>query len=301
MGTDIIHAFGNHPDWDETHYFNFYDRKNDICGLMRIALLPNRKEKMMACFFTMPDGTVVSSRHKVDFDKKELAARNLRFEQIAPDRSWNLIHAGTMTRTAGSKLRQSQVEMNLRFDGLNDIFDYRECAPGMDISSNDSRSDGHIEQFGKITGRLSIGLDEFNIAALGGRYQTWGVRNTTEMKSWKWFNCQFSEECALNISKLTMGDSEIDAGFVYDGGKNIPITSAKIDTDYHVGRKPRSFKLSLNGKDGQIFIVTGRVVKNLELPSVNADEAEGSKTFEALAKYDMGEKMGYGMSEYLLR
>ncbi len=301
MGTDIIHAFGNHPDWNETHFFNFYDGKNDICGTMMISLIPNRKMKTMSCHFMMPDGSVVSSRHKVGFDKADLEVRNLRFEPIIPEKSWRLAHTGTMTRTMGSKLRQSQVEMDLRFDCVNDVFDHRECTTSTDKEEDGEHALEQVEQFGRLTGTLSIGLDEFKIVALGGRYHSWGVREMAEMKSRKWLNCQFSDECALSVSKLMTDDSEIDAGFVFDGGKNFAITSARIDTDYHVGRKPRSFKLSLNDKEGQVYVITGRVVKNLELPAMNADDADGATAFMTLAKYDLGERTGFGIAEYTFR
>ena len=37
MGTD--------KEWNESFYFNLYDKENDICVFMRIGLKPNKDER----------------------------------------------------------------------------------------------------------------------------------------------------------------------------------------------------------------------------------------------------------------
>ncbi|MFA5313124.1 MAG: hypothetical protein WC375_07415, partial [Methanomassiliicoccales archaeon] len=58
MEYDIIHEAGEQKDWNESFYFNFYDRGNDLTGFMRIGLVPNKKEKTVFCFLMLPDGSV---------------------------------------------------------------------------------------------------------------------------------------------------------------------------------------------------------------------------------------------------
>ncbi len=59
VDSDIVHEFGSHVEWNESFYFNFYDRSSDVCGFMRIGLKPNKNEKSIFCFLLMPDGDII--------------------------------------------------------------------------------------------------------------------------------------------------------------------------------------------------------------------------------------------------
>ncbi|HQK63398.1 MAG TPA: hypothetical protein PLV67_07500, partial [Methanofastidiosum sp.] len=90
MDTDIIHPSGGNIEWNESFYFSFYDKKNDICAFMRIGLKQNKCLKNMFCFFMMPDGAHIGLKDDDKYDNDSLVAKNLKFNKITPEKKWNL-------------------------------------------------------------------------------------------------------------------------------------------------------------------------------------------------------------------
>ena len=96
---------------------------------------------------------------------------------------------------------------------------------------------------------------------------------------WIWLTCQFSDEAALNVTKLTVSEGEVDAGFVHIGGENLPIMKATIDTKYNQDGSPNSFKMELLDKKGKIHKVDARIIKNVKLPFTSGDRTKQSREF----------------------
>jgi hypothetical protein len=98
--TDIIHEFGTHEEWNESFYFNFYDRGQDICGFMRIGLKPNKKEKSVFCFLMMPDGNVFGLKDQAVMENNDLEAVGLKFSKLVDDKKWRLEFNGELPKMA---------------------------------------------------------------------------------------------------------------------------------------------------------------------------------------------------------
>ncbi len=301
MHTDAVHPFGEHTDWNESFYFNFYDRANDVCGFMRIGLKPNLSIKEMFCFFMMPDGSVVGLRETVPFDGPGLAAKGLKFEMLEPERLWRLCFTGGMERTTDRKAKKSHVELDLRFEALNDVFDYRSCVSGRSEEVSSKVASEHLEQVGRLRGRLSTGLDDFEIDALGERDHSWGVREWTAPKGWTWLTCQFSESHAINLTKLVVEGDVVDAGFIFLDGKNIPIVKADLNVNMDFGKNPMSFDMTLHDRDGGAHRVFGSVMKRVVLQFKSHDGDLVSSMNETLSRYNTAGKTGYGIAEFLSR
>jgi predicted secreted hydrolase len=154
-----------------------------------------------------------------------------------------------------------KVSFSLDFKALNDIFDYRECVSGIKEEISKSVASEHLEQFGKATGILKIGDNEYRINGLGERDHSWGIRDWNAPKMWIWLTCQFDEGHALNVTKLIVEQGEVDAGFIHIDGRNIPINKAKIDTAYNNDGSPDSFKMELEDKNGSFHKVSARIIK----------------------------------------
>ena len=129
----------------------------------------------------------------------------------------------------------------------------------------------HLEQFGKATGELKIDENNYIISGLGERDHSWGTRDWNAPKMWIWLTCQFSEETALNVTKLTVSEGEVDAGFIHIGGENNPIMKTTIDTKYNQDGSPNSFKMELFDKKGEVYKVDAKIIKNVKLPFTSGD------------------------------
>ena len=121
MDTDIVHHKGSHIEWNESFYFSFYDKKNDICAFMRIGLKPNKPLKNMFCFFMLPDGSYIGLKDDDKYENDILSAKSLTFNKIQPEKKWNLTFDGKLLNFSNKK--SVDVSFNFGFESLNKIFD----------------------------------------------------------------------------------------------------------------------------------------------------------------------------------
>jgi hypothetical protein len=300
MDRDIIHEFGSHQEWNESFYFNFYDRSNDVCGFMRIGLKPNKNEKDVFCFFMMPDGAILGFKVARPYDGPGLSVNGLAFNKVEPEKQWKLEFQGMMARMSNPP-SPVKAEFSLDFKAKNQMFDYRSCVSGAKEEMSKSVVSEHLEQYGSIKGRLTIGDETYDIDGLGERDHSWGIREWTAPKMWIWLTCQFSDTEALNVTKLAVEQGEVDAGFIHLNGKSMPLDSVKIDTAYAPDGGPKSFKMAMHDMAGGRYEVEAEVIKQAMLPFEGPDNNSLSVMYETLARYRWNGKTGYGIAEYLIK
>jgi hypothetical protein len=300
-GSDAIHRFGNHIDWNESFYFNFYDIKNDICGFMRIGLRPNHNEKTMFCYFLMPDGSIVGSRDSEPLKDLELSVRGLRYKMTIPEKRWTLGLSSMMSKTSGPSIGRHKVSFALEFESINKMFDYRECASGSKENILGMAVAEHVEQFGRVKGSLVVGDKEYNIEGLGERDHSWGVRDWVAPTMWIWLSCECSDKYAFNLTKLIVEEGVVDAGFIHKNDMNIPIVRSNIETTYDPDGDPLQLRMTLFDKDGRAYGVSAEVMRNAKIPFTGGDGTVTSIMHEGLARYTIDRKIGYGIVEFLTR
>lgn len=198
-------------------------------------------------------------------------------------------------------MHSQEVEFDLIFEGLNEIFDYRNCAVQDKKEIYGRVLSEHLEQFGSIKGYIRIGSRTFNINALGERDHSWGILDWNAPKMWIWLTCQFSESMAFNIAKLMNENGTIDAGFIHLHGRNIPIVDVRIDTSYARSGAPQSLAMHLLDSEGRTYLITAKVLRGVALPFESEDKRRLPIMHETLAKYRYGEMAGFGIAEYLIR
>jgi hypothetical protein len=298
--TDIIHEFGTHEEWNESFYFNFYDRGQDICGFMRIGLKPNKKEKSVFCFLMMPDGNVFGLKDQAVMENNDLEAVGLKFSKLVDDKKWRLEFNGELPKMA-KEGEKEKVAFDLTFDALNDVFDYRESVSGEKEKIASLVASEHLEQFGKIAGKLTLGSKIYDVTAMGERDHSWGVRDWNAPRMWVWITAQFDEGFAFNLTKLFMDRGEVDAGFIHIDGKNVPIVRADIVTEYNRDGSPNTVYMALHDKDGDVHGAKAIVKHKVALPFTSKDDKVLSLMHECLSKFTLDDDVGYGIVEYLVR
>ena len=301
QNTDILHEVGGSAEWSESFYFSFYHHPSGIFAFMRIGLKPNKKEKEMFCNFLMPDGTFIGIKDQAPFDGPELAARGLKFTNIAPEERWNLSFSGALLMFGAGEPKPIDVSFSIDYDAINPMFNYRECVSGEKERISQSIASEHLEQYGRLKGRLRIGGNEYAIDGMGERDHSWGVRDWNAAKIWLWLNCQFSDSCAFNVTKLTVETGDVDAGYIYNGEKNVPLVKVIAETSYDKNGGPASIKMILTDKSGREHRIDAEILRTATLPFKSRDGKSLSILYEPLTKYTMGEKVGYGVAEYLVR
>jgi len=299
--TDVVHEFGSHPDWNESFYFNFYDREKDICGFMRIGLKPNRDEKSMFFFLMMPDGSLIAARDTERFNNSEFSVKGLRYQKLEPEKRWRIEYSGDMARTDGAASGKAKVSMDLEFEARHKIFNYRDCVTAEKVEMSKIAASEHTEQYGRLRGRLIIDGDEVVLDALGERDHSWGVRDWIAPTMWIWLTAQFSDGIAMNLTKLMIEGGVVDAGFVFKDGGNVPIVGADIETDYAPDGGPLALRIVLRDKTGGEYRMKAGIIKTAKLPFVGSGSAGMAIMYENLAKYEFEGLTGFGIAEYLVR
>lgn len=306
MNTDKTHPPSNHRDWNESFYFNWYDRKHDICCFTRIGLTPNIHQKNMFLFFMLSDGKKLGIRTTNPIegfpleDDLKLNVGNLNFIKVTNEKEWNLKFDGTVLNIYNPKDLPTSAHFNLNFFGLHPVFDYRECpiTPLQEKLSRNVASE-HLEQYGQIKGTLTIGEKTFEINALGERDHSWGVRNWTAPKRWIWLTCQFNKEFAFNVTKLSVAEGDIDAGFIHINDKTYPLKQVTIDTSYSKNNEPVTLHVSMKTAQEKIFDIQASVRDKILVPFHNGENS--SMMYENLSEYKYKKSIGYGISEYLVK
>jgi len=301
METDILHEPNEKTEWNESFYFNFYDKANDVCAFMRIGLKPNKDEKSMFCFIMLPDGSYAGSRSSMPIGDNELSVNGLSYEKIVSGKTWGLRFSGPMKIFESTGPEHGNVEFDLRFTGLDDIFNYRECVSGFNETISQSVASEHLEQYGKVEGHMELNGKRFDINGLGERDHSWGVRDWNAPKMWIWLTAEFSEGIALNVTKLSVEQGVVDAGFFHIDGSYHPIIGADIDTVYGKNGEPLSFVMELKDKKGIVRTVDAEIIRNVMLPFTSDDGNKESVMHETLAQYEFEGMKGFGIAEYLIK
>lgn len=299
MHTDYVHPFGEHSFWSESFHFSFCDRAKDLYGMMSIGLRPNLRLKEVLCYFMMPDGSTVGLKDSVAYDSPVLEAKGLRLDIIEPEKRWRMSFSGGMERETERKARKSHVEFDLRFEALNGIFDHRACVPdpGGRLSSDPVLE--RTEQAGRVEGRLSTGLDDFDISALGDRDHAWGVQDGMAPDGWARLTCQFSESQALSLTRFHSDHGPVDAGYLFSDGRNVPVVRADLNLNADFSRNIKSFDMTLHDSEGGAHKVFGSIIRKIDVHHRSPDGKSMTTMNEALARYTFAGKNGYGIAEFL--
>jgi hypothetical protein len=244
----------------------------------------------------------------------------LAYRRSEPLRKWRLLFNGDMLDIGDSRelppldlagLVTSKVEVELDFEGMAPCFDFDDSDPRAqaemlvraktrlgDLRMVSRVASEHYEQAGRVTGRLRFDDREIAFSGSGHRDHSWGPRDWAAPRLWTWLTCQFGEELAFNLSRVAIASVDVFNGFITRGGRNYPIRRAALETEFEEDDlTQRSLRFRVEDTGGKVVEVAAdvRTVIPLRL------ESDGHTTLvnEAFAEYRLGDRVGYGIAEYL--
>jgi hypothetical protein len=154
----------------------------------------------------------------------------------------------------------------------------------------------HTEQHMKIAGTLQIeGEPEIQLAGHGLRDHSWGPRYWQSIASYRWITGNFGDDLGMVISRV--GDRV--GGVFHKGDELLRINELELDTDYEPGSHYHTgLRAKVGLSDGSSHVVEG-VVKGF-IPLRNRRGGKNTTIGEGMTEYTLdGERVGYGLSEYL--
>ena len=287
-----LESLKKHEEWNESYYFNFHDKNNDLTAFMRIGNKVNKNEKSMF-FFIMSPQQIAGIKLETPCDDNPLKIAGLDYQEIESGK-WRLKYNGSIFDPRGEVPQEFKVKMDVTWEALNPVMDYVDCVDEKQTEMSSNVASEHYEQFGKAVGKVEVDGEVFEIEALGERDLSRGVREWGSPKMWMWINSEFSRDAAFNITKLSVDEGDIDAGYFYTGSANQPLVKSDIDLEFNNGI-PSSFKMNLFDKNGSQYSVDGEVIRFGMVP---VDEK--MILIETISKYDWDGKEGYGVAEFLV-
>jgi hypothetical protein len=317
---DAMHEVEAVSNFNESAYYNFFDWKQRVGGWVRIGNRPNEGYAEMTVCFYEPDGSASFMWKKPEIeDNAAHDAGGLRFEVTERWKQHRVTYRGGACvmkdpldmadpSAAFRSNPHEKIDLDIRWLGLSPGCGgeprrkradgtYESAAKG---GSGAQFARGHFEQHGAAKGTLRIGDREYTIDGFGLRDHSWGPRYWQNTGYYRWLTMSFGDDLGLMglVSERSGGESS--HGFLWKKGKpNVTIDKVELETDL-VGEQQVHDRLRVRlhpAGGGAPIDVTGRVLSLV--PCRNRRAGWVTRISEGMTEWRIGDRVGYGMSEYL--
>lgn len=315
-GFDVIdeymHEPTDHPQFNESMYFNFVDGKSGFATLIRMGNRANEGHAEVTVLLYMPDGGAAFHFERADIkDNSAFNSAGLRFEIVEPFKRSRVTFGGNLRMMRhGTELEDPKkvfAENPLKRVAI--AFDYEDVVPMFGLGGGDSRGSGiagaedsiatgHYQGPCRVSGTITIDGEVRTLAGLGYRDHSWGPRVWQGPAYWRWV-CGIADEKNAFIGWLAkIGDKRPpDRGVVLRDGRLSYVERIELESSY--GPKPHypeTMRMTLHTVDGSTHQVSGRSL-NL-VPLRNRRDGEVARLAELVCCYDFDGLTAYGISEY---
>jgi hypothetical protein len=316
---DLMHPNTGEENFNESAYYNFYDPVRRAGGFVRLGNRPNEGYAEMTTCFYLPDGRVAFMFQRPEIrDNAAHDAGGLRFEVAKPFAEHRVTYRGRCVmlanplemaepREAFTRNPHVPVELEIRWLGLSPGWggELRTLVDGRWVGQREKDPEqafakGHLEQHGKAIGSLTVDGVRFELDAPGLRDHSWGPRYWQAPKYYRWLTMSFGEDLgAVPMLTVTRDGRETHAGYVYRRGHdNEHITHVDIETGFRGEQKLHDrIRVRARTRSGETLEVSGRVLTMIPLRNRRAGKV--TRISEGLTEWRWGDRVGYGLSEYL--
>jgi hypothetical protein len=307
---DGLHPLGPESNFNESMYFNFFDRDRTTGGFVRMGNRANEGYAEMTVCLYLADGRVLFQYKRPQIrDNDAFDAGGLRFEVQEPTERVRTTYDGSVVVLSdplamtdpSSAFRENphaRVSLDLLHEAVGPLYGHKSEGPVTDPEKEFARA--HYEQHMRVTGTLTLDGEQVRIDGLGLRDHSWGPRYWQAIHSYRWLTCNFGPDFGLMVS-VTWGAPDApprQGGVVVRGETLTNIRAADIQTDY-IENTPfhTALRAHLTLETGEELDLTG-TVKSF-IPLRNRREGHITHVGEGMTEYRCGDLVGYGLSEYL--
>ncbi len=304
---DYTHPLGPEENFNESVYFNFFDRSQQMGGFLRIGNRANEGHAEMTVIVYQPDGSALFNYKRPQISSNDgWDAGGLKVEVLVPGEKIRTTYEGSVVYLADPReMREpsvafkenphKKIKLDLIHEGVGAIYGHV-AEPNPDGPQNDFAR-AHYEQHMKVHGTLEVeDGGSFEISGHGLRDHSWGPRYWQSTPSYRWITGNYGDDLGMVIS--VVGDR---VGGVFQKGpdKIHRITDVQLDTQYEGNTNYHSgLKAVVTLDNGDKHTVEG-VVKGF-IPLRNRRAGMFTHIGEGMTEYTLdGTRKGYGLSEYL--
>ncbi len=312
---DFTHELGPEPNFNESMYFNFFDPAQSIGGFVRLGNRANEGQAEMTVCLYLQDGRVLFSFKRAEISNNDaFDAGGLRFEVVEPSEELRTVYKGGVIELDNPKdlsdparaFRESprrKISLDLT---------HKACGPMYGDAKNEKESGraaekqfakAHYEQHMRVTGTIDLDFlssgEQIEIAGYGLRDHSWGPRYWQAIERYEWLTMNFGPDLGAMVSVIQIaGEKERNGGVIVRNGELIPIKHVTIDAEYEEnGLYHRSLVAKIETRDGEAFEIQGDV-KGF-IPLRNRREGMTTHIGEGMTEWTLGDRKGYGLSEFL--
>ncbi len=304
---DYTHPLGPEENFNESVYFNFFDREKQMGGFLRIGNRANEGYAEVTVIVYQPDGSALFNYKRPQISSNDgWNAGGLQVEVLEPGERLRTTYEGSVVylkdpremrepSVAFKENPHERIRLELVHEGVGPIYGHV-AEPGGAGSQNEFAR-AHYEQHMRVTGTLQVGDGPVvNIRGHGLRDHSWGPRYWQSTPSYRWITGNFGDELGMVLS--IVGDR---IGGVFHKGPDtlINVKDIQLETEYEENTNyHRALRATVTLANGEVHRIDGTV--RGFIPLRNRRAGKFTHIGEGMTEYLLdGERKGYGLSEYL--
>jgi hypothetical protein len=309
---DYMHPLGPESNFNESMYFNFFDREQSLGGWLRLGNRANERYAEMTVTFYLPDGRVLFMYKRPEIQSNDaFDAGGLRFTVLEPSERLQTTYEGSAVdlkeprEMADPKraFRQNpirKVSLDLVHEAVGPLFGGARTEQD-ELPAEEQFASAHYEQHMRVNGTLRIEDQTFPIAGFGLRDHSWGPRYWQAIHRYDWLTLNFGEDFGAMVSIIQRdpeGKELRASGVVVRGDELEPFVEAEVEADYEEnGLYHRAVRARVKTKKGEHLEFEGKVLSFIPLRNRRAGHV--THIGEGMTEWKCGDRVGYGLSEFL--
>jgi hypothetical protein len=301
---DFTHELGPEENFNESVYFNFFDRSQNRGGFVRIGNRANEGYAEMTVIVWNPDGSALFNYAKPAISHNDgWDAGGLQVNIIKPAERVQTTYRGSalvMTdpramHDPGKAFKENetrQLVIDLMHEAVGPLYGHVG-----DPADGNQFARSHTEQHMRVSGTVQLGADApISFNGHGLRDHSWGPRFWQATPSYRWITGNFGDDLGMIVRTNRDG---VGGGLFQEGQELVRITKTTLTTEYEPDSNyHKSLRAELQLEDGRKRLLEGRVMGFI--PLRNRRSGKNTHVGEGMTEYTLdGERIGYGLSEYL--
>lgn len=306
---DYTHPLGPEPTFNESMYFNFFDRRASIGGFVRIGNRANEGHAETTVTLFMPDGRVLFRFARPQIPNNDaMDAGGLRFEVIEPTQRLRTVFEGTAVelqeprdmadpRAALAQNPRKKVAIDLIHDAVGPMYGNNVGDSALPVEQQFAK--GHFEQHMHVAGSVEIDGKTLALEGYGMRDHSWGPRVWQAIDGYEWLTMNFGPDFGAMLSSIRRtGQDAVVGGVLVRGDELENVREATIEADYEPnGLYHTAVRARFRTQSGEEHSVTGSVQGFI--PLRNRRDGRVTHIGEGMTEWRLGDRIGYGLSEFL--
>ncbi len=308
---DFMHPVEGDTAWSESYYFNCYDPVTDSGFFTRCGIRPNEGTLDIGMSVWLPGGALAQGggvREQRTMIDSGLAVDGIEYTRIEPMRRWRITaDCETLVRNlhdAAEPVRPARLRMEVGYEALMPAIGADGQGAhgiGASVETRKSVGKGHLEQAGRWRGWIEVDGARHELGeARGNRDKSWGPRtwSGTGSRMWRWFTINLGDDVHLGGIRIGTDAGDLHRGWIWKDGEHASVREWHVEsTIADDGVTHTATRLRVTDKQDRTHEIDGVMLRNAPHRMEQGDRV--AVLNEGLARWSYGDRIGYGISEYL--